>query len=75
MLSADPVHVDLNMAFFIFDDLDKIRLLSALARLLFLNDAVRVKESSRDLPDTVNTMRYLLNISLLLIFKFKISKW
>lgn len=56
--SADPDHVDL-IAFFIPAVLDIIKLLIARALLLFLNDAVLVKESSSDLPDTeIKTLVY-----------------
>lgn len=50
--SADPVHVVLNMAFTPEEE-PWIRLLIALTCLLRLNDALLVKESSRDLPEPV----------------------
>lgn len=51
--SADPVHVVLNMAFTPEEE-PWIRLLIALTCLLRLNDALLVKESSRDLPEPVS---------------------
>lgn len=58
--SAEPVHVVLNMAFTPEDE-PWIKLLMALTCLLRLNDALLVKESSRDLPEPIDDPNFLDN--------------